>query len=193
MGTMLMPTNRVLPTCLKGTAIMATLNQTLATLVTKASKDRQQGMTSTKALLDAMYSDGVQPDDLMAPKGNVDRTFYDSLKDAIVAGFSKTAQALLAADVKSLDEEKKVGRMYWQTQIGTTLKDWRKGLKARIERANAAESSEGAGTRKASPEAIIRRELASLIERAEKLESSTINDLPAFIAALKAALARVPA
>ena len=171
---------------------MATLNQNLIALVTKASKDRQQGMTSTKALLDQMFSDGIEPDDLLAPKANADRTFYDGMRDAVIAGFSKNVQALLAVDVKGLDDEKKASRKYWQEQVGTTLKDWRKGLKARIERANASES-EGAGTRKASPEAIIRRELAALIERAEKLESSTIKDLPAFIAALKAAIVRVPA
>jgi hypothetical protein len=171
---------------------MATLNQNLITLVTKASRDKVAGMTSTKALLDAMYADGIKPDDLMAPKGNADRTFYDGMRDAVVAGFSKSVQALLAADVKSLDDEKKVGRKYWQEQIGSILKDWRKGLERRIAQAEASES-DGAGTRKASPEAIIRRELAALIERAEKLESSTIKDLPAFIAALKAALARVPA
>ena len=171
---------------------MAILNQDLAVLVTKASKDKVAGMTSTKALLDAMFAEGIKPDDLMAPKGNADRTFYDGLKDAVVAGFSKNVQALLAADVKGLDDEKKIGRKYWQEQIGSILKDWRKGLERRIAQAEASES-DGAGTRKASSEAIIRRELAALIERAEKLESSTIKDLPAFIAALKAALARVPA
>jgi hypothetical protein len=170
---------------------MATLNQDLAVLVTKASRDKVAGMASTKTLLDAMYADGIKPDDLLAPKGNADRKFYDGMKDAVVAGFSKNVQALLAADVKSLDDEKKVGRKYWQEQIGSILKDWRKGLERRIAQAEASE--DGAGTRKASPEAIIRRELASLIERAEKLESSTIKDLPAFIAALKAAIARVPA
>jgi hypothetical protein len=147
-------------------------------------------MTSTKALLDAMHADGIKPDDLMAPKGNTDRTFYDGLRDAVVAGFSKSVQALLAADVKSLDDEKKVGRKYWQEQIGSILKDWRKGLERRIAQAEASES-DGAGTRKASPEAIIHRELSSVIERAEKLESSTIRDLPAFIAALKSALVRI--
>jgi hypothetical protein len=171
---------------------MATLNQDLAVLVTKASRDKVAGMTSTKALLDALFAEGIKPDDLMAPKGNADRTFYDGLKDAVVAGFSKSVQALLAADVKSLDDEKKISRKYWQEQIGSILKDWRKGLERRIAQAEASES-DGAGTRKASTEAIIRRELAALIERAEKLESSTIKDLPAFIAALKAALARVPA
>lgn len=171
---------------------MATLNQNLVSLITKASRDKVAGMTSTKALLDQMFADGIRPDDLMAPKGNADRTFYDGLRDAVVAGFSKNAQALLAADVKVLDDEKKIGRKYWQEQIGSILKDWRKGLESRVKRAEAAES-DGAGTRKASPEAIIRRELAALIERAEKLESSTIKDLPAFIAALKSAIARVPA
>lgn len=169
---------------------MATLNQDLAVLVTKASRDKVAGMTSTKALLDAMHADGIKPDDLMAPKGNTDRTFYDGLRDAVVAGFSKSVQALLAADVKSLDDEKKVGRKYWQEQIGSILKDWRKGLERRIAQAEASES-DGAGTRKASPEAIIHRELSSVIERAEKLESSTIRDLPAFIAALKSALVRI--
>lgn len=171
---------------------MATLNQNLVSLITKASRDKVAGMTSTKALLDQMFADGIKPDDLLAPKGNADRTFYDGLRDAVVAGFSKNAQALLAADVKVLDEEKKIGRKYWQEQIGSILKDWRKGLESRVKRAEAAES-DGAGTRKASPEAIIRRELAALIERAEKLEASTITDLPAFIAALKSAIARVPA
>ena len=171
---------------------MATLNQNLVTLVTKASRDKIAGMTSTKAVLDEMFANGIKPDDLIAPKGNADRTFYDGLRDAVVAGFSKNAQALLAADVRGLSDEQKIGRKYWQEQIGSILKDWRKGLITRVKRAEAAES-DGAGTRKATPETIMRRELAALIERAEKLESSTIKDLPAFIAALKSALARVPA
>jgi len=170
---------------------MATWNSELAKLATDATKKDQNAKVSKKALVDALYASGVLPEDFKSPEKGADRTFYDGMRESIVAGFSKDTQALLAADVKTLDEEKKGSRFYWQQQIGSTMKDWAKALQARIDRANTSES-DGAGERKSTWESTRRKELSKIIDSAQKLESTTIKDLPAFIKDLQSALARIP-
>jgi hypothetical protein len=171
---------------------MATWNNDFAKLATAATRKDQDAKVSKKALVDALYASGILPEDFKAPAKGEDRAFYDGMRESIVAGFSKDTQALLAADVKALDEVKKGNRFYWQQQIGSTMKDWAKALQIRIDRANASES-DGAGEKKSSWEATRRKELSKMIDSAQKLESTTIKDLTAFIKDLQSALARIPA
>ena len=170
---------------------MATWNNDFAKLATAATRKDQDAKTSKKALIDTLYASGVLPEDLKSPAKGADRAFYDGMRESIVAGFSKDTQALLASDVKSLDEMKKANRFYWQQQIGSTIKDWAKALQVRIDRANASES-DGAGERKSTWESTRRKELSKMIDSAQKLESTTIKDLVGFIKDLQSALARIP-
>jgi hypothetical protein len=91
---------------------------------------------------DGLMADGVRPDDLKAPAKGEDRALFDSLKDAIVAGFSADARRLLNEDVKTLSEANKQKRTYWQQQIGSRMKDIRRGLTRRL----AKEAKKGART-----------------------------------------------
>lgn len=172
---------------------MATLSKNLIETATAASKARVAQQTNNKKLLDLMYAEGIRPEDLESPKKGEDRTFYDGLRDAVVAGFPKEVQALLAADVKALNEEKKPFRFYWQQQIGSTIKDWKKGLKTRVRQAEAQEKAEaGEVEEKTAPETTKKKQLISVLTWAQKVESTTIKDLPSFVKDLQSAIARIP-
>jgi hypothetical protein len=86
---------------------------------------------------DGLMADGVVPADLKAPGKGEDRALFDSMKDAIVAGFSADARRLLNEDVKTLSEANKAKRTYWQQQIGSRMKDLRRGLTRRIAKEGA--------------------------------------------------------
>lgn len=170
---------------------MATMSKELRSSIIDATKaDVSAGKKTTK-LIDLMYSQGITPDDLMAPKGDEDRTFYDSVQDAIIAGFDADVQASIAKPDKARDQSEKAIAAYWKRQVAPRLGNWRKALQRRIDQANTDDSN-GAGERKSTWESTRRKELSKMIDSAQKLESSTIKDLTAFIKDLQSALARIP-
>lgn len=149
--------------------------------------DGQRAMGSA---VDALYADGVTPELMMAPPKDGDRTFYASLERAVVAGFSATIQALLEKETKSLPEEKKSTKRYWQQQIGSKIKDLRNSLQRRIDKANADGDSDGANNT-STLEARIKRDLSKYVSQLEKTESfqgnviNLIKDLKSAIAWIK--------
>jgi len=147
------------------------------------------GNTMTKAV-DGLFADGVTADMLRAPAKGEPSALYDSAKAAIVLGFSASVQALLKKDTKGLNENQKETKRNWQQQIGSKLKDLRNAL---TRRENAGAESDGAGADKSSWEATKRKVLAEMISQAQKKESTTVRDMPAFIKDLQNALARIPA
>jgi hypothetical protein len=147
------------------------------------------GNTMTKAV-DALFADGVTADMLRAPAKGEPSALYDSAKAAVVLGFSASVQALLKKDTKGLNENQKTDKRNWQQQIGSKLKDLRNAL---TRRESAGAESDGAGADKSSWEATKRKVLAEMISQAQKKESTTVRDMPAFIKDLQNALARIPA
>lgn len=98
----------------------------VSTSVTLANKQTK--------MVDALVADGITADMCFAPKGDAPREFYNSLEDAVVMGFSKSVQNLLAMttqEAKALSEEKKADRRYWNQQKGSKIKDIRNALKRR--------------------------------------------------------------
>lgn len=143
----------------------------------------------TKAV-DSLHADGVTADMLEAPAKGESTVLFDSVKVGIVLGFTAANQALLKKDTKTLSEQQKSDKRYWQQQIGSKLKDLRKAL--RIREAQGQES-DGAGSDKSSWESTKRTVLADMIKQAQKKNETTIKDMPAFIKDLQSALARIPA
>lgn len=141
--------------------------------------------------IDALHADGVTADMLKAPGKDEPRALYDTVCVSIVTGFAANVQALLKKDTKSLSEQQKADKRYWQQQIGSKLKDLRNAL-ARRER-DAAGESDGAEADKSTWEATKRKVLSEIIAQAQKKESTTIKDISAFIKDLQSALARIPA
>jgi hypothetical protein len=124
--------------------------------------------SKTKAI-DSMYADGVTAAMLVAPSKGEPSALFDSIKVSIVAGFTVATQALLKKDTKGLSEGQKETKRYWQQQIGSKLKDLRNALTRREAQGN---ESDGAGTKPASFEARLKRDLTKYIAQIEKLEAA---------------------
>ena len=122
----------------------------------------------TKAV-DSMFADGITSSMLKAPpKGEINELF-DSVKVSIVMGFTVTMQALLKKDTKSLSDAQKSDKRYWSMQIGSKLKDLRNALSTREA---LGDNSDGAGTRPASFESRLKRDLTKYIAQIEKLDAA---------------------
>ena len=177
---------------------MATI-KALSAATAKAVADYTNATTRTNAqrgkLLDMLHADGVTSDMLVSPAKGEDRTFFDSVKAAVVAGFTAQVQALLRKDAKTLKDAQKIERKYWQQQIGSRVSDLKSGL-AKREAALAATEDDGEGGEdkaKASWESKARATLATLVKQAQGKDATTIKDLAAFIRDLNSAIARIPA
>lgn len=166
-----------------------------------------KGQKARGKALDVMQAEGITPDMLTAPKDkDADRTFYDSVCRAVVAGFSAAAQAMLAGEAKALktigEDQAKVNRdtkcrenrKYWQQQIGSKIKDYRNGLIRRIAEAEAAAEGEAEGEAGSKDKAAQwRKTLSTIITQAQNAEGAQVKDLPAFIKDLESAVARITA
>jgi hypothetical protein len=168
-------------------------NETIGAISTWSNKSLTTDKAKIKAI-DSLFADGVTSDMLKAPGKDEPRVLYETVSVSIVAGFSTAIQALLKKDTKSLSEDQKKDKRYWQQQIGSKLKDLRNALAKREAKAKAEmEGSDGAQEDKSTWEATVRKELAARIAQAQKKEGTTIKDLSAFIKDLQSALARIPA
>lgn len=161
---------------------------TIDAISTWSNKTLTTDKAKTKAV-DSLHADGVTADMLKAPGKDEPRALYDSVCIGIVTGFTANVQALLKKDTKSLSEQQKGDKRYWQQQIGSKLKDLRNALARR----EAASESGGAEADKSTWESTKRKVLSEIIAQAQKKESTTIKDISAFIKDLQSALARIPA
>lgn len=152
---------------MKATTITKLSTATISAIGAWSGQTVKADNSKVKAI-DSMFADGVTSDMLAAPKGEVSPLF-DSVKVSIVSGFTVTVQALLKKDTKGLSEGQKETKRYWQQQIGSKLKDLRNALTRR--EAQGAES-DGAGTKPASFEARLKRDLTKYIAQIEKLEAA---------------------
>jgi len=169
------------------------LSSSTAQAISKAVTNKNSADKLFSKAVDALYADGIKPENMFAPKDKeADRSFYASLEKAVVAGFTASIQSLLLKDTKTLNEDKKSEKRYWQQRIGSGIKDFRNALQRRIDKANAEANGE-AQTSTASWESVKRKVLADMIKQAKGKESTTIKDLPKFISDLESALARIPA
>ena len=100
------------------------------------------------AVVDALVQDGIVADDLVAAKASKEESpVIKACKAAIIAGWTSSVQQLLVKDTKTLTEQKKAEKRYWQQQIGSCMKDVRNALKRR-------EDTGGAGRQRSLKEMI---------------------------------------
>lgn len=131
--------------------------------------------------IDSLRADGVVSDMLAAPAKGADRSFYDGqLKPRIILGFTATVQSLLAADTKSLNDDQKMTKRYWQQQVGSKIGD----LKSAMLRREAAENSTPRQTQTVGDR--LRKKIEDLIEQVQKTENG-IADPAKVVASLKTA------
>ena len=141
------------------------------------------GQRAMGKAVDALHADGVTPEMLKAPKKDADRTFYDSVCAAVVAGFTATVQDLLTKETKTLSDDKKGDKRYWQQQIGSKVKDLRNMLQRRLDA-----EEEGGANEKSTLEDRIKRDLTKYITQLQKVEAFK-GDVAGVIKAMQSAVA----
>ena len=119
-------------------------------------------------VVDTLVSEGITAALLVAPKNGADASFYDSVKSAVVAGFTATVQALLKKDTKTLSDSQKSDKRYWQQQVGSKIKDLRNAL---VKREAQGEAQGEARGNVASFEARLKRDIVKYIAQIEKGEA----------------------
>ena len=151
---------------------MKTVSKAASQVITAAVSKKLASERATAIVADALQADGVTPEMMRAPKDkSADRSFYDSLCVAVVAGFSASVQTLLKKETKTLSDAQKKEKREWQQQIGSKIKDFRNALQRRIDK---GEESEGAG-KTSTLESRLKRDLAKYISQLEKVEAFSGN------------------
>ncbi len=164
------------------------------TIVIDALKGDVTQANRWKKAADALSADGVTAASLATVKkgGNEDlRTFVKA--KIVMPSFTAAEQRLLETPTKGLSDEKKGKKATLQMDIGSRFSKIERHLKAAEEAAAAALAgeSEGAGAKKPTREDTWRKTLSAIVDQAQKAEGAKVNDVSAFIKALKDAIARI--
>lgn len=120
---------------------------TILANVTAATKTIEAKEKSLIKPLDELYADGMRSADFYAPAKGEDRTDFDNLKKAVVAGFTVADRKLLVADTKLLNDDTKALKKTIQQKIGARMGDIARLLKARepkVERATGGSTNQSA-------------------------------------------------
>jgi len=153
----------------KATPVITLSNATIAAVRIWSGNSVTVDNSKVKAV-DLLHADGVTAAMLEAPKKGESSVLFDSVKLSIVLGFSSAVQLLLKKDTKTLKESEKENKRYWQQQIGSKMKDLRAAL---ARREKQGEESDGAGSKPASFDARLKKDLTAWIAKIEKLEGSS--------------------
>ena len=120
---------------------------TILANVTAATKTIEAKEKSLIKPLDALYADGMRSVDFKSPAKGLDRTDYNNLKAAVVAGFTVADRKLLVADTKTMNDATKALKKTIQQKIGARMGDIARLLKARepkVERATGGSTNQSA-------------------------------------------------
>lgn len=140
------------------------------------------------AALDLLIADGFDKvTDYVSPKSDGSTIHADewtALKAAVVLGFTKTNQALLAKPTNSLTETQKSDKRYWQQQINARIGDFKTQLGKRLN----TDKSDGAGSRNRPLDQRVRDNLNDVIKVCQSAEEPNF-DVTDMVAKVKLALA----
>lgn len=95
-------------------------NTTRSAIVEVISSDLATNKRWVKAV-DALRADGIMSHMIATEKKGGKPEIREAVRDAVVMGFSKAEQALLAKDPKSLDDSEKANKRYVSQQVGSKL------------------------------------------------------------------------
>ena len=164
---------------------MRTLSTQTQTAISKAVSTSINADKAGIAAVDLLIADGFdKPTDYISPKSagcTITIEEFNNLNEAIVLGFAKSVQALLAKPVKSLTDAQKTTRRYWQQQKGARRNDLKRQITKRLDPV-------GAGSRNRSPDQRIRDNLNDVIKVCQSAEEPTFN-ISDMIGKVKEALA----
>jgi hypothetical protein len=140
----------------------------VADLITKATKKSLDTAKTKKQTVDLMEAQGLKSFDL--DLGNKDKaSLCDSIKKAIVLGFTLEAQSLLAKESKVLSDLEKATKRALGMQIGSEFAYYRRAL------AKREESAEKGIADKSTPEQMYFKDLNSALDRLSKLEDASFD------------------
>ncbi len=144
------------------------------TLITAEGKAERKLAGGRVIINDAFKADGVKAQWFKSPgkDGDVLHTrFFEKLNAAIIAGFEKVDQKLLAAPIKSLDDDQKATRRTAQMQIGAKRNDYQTSFENYL---SPKSKTKGADKRTDDKTFCLER-VAAMLKRLEKSEGATFD------------------
>jgi hypothetical protein len=167
---------------------MRTLNTATQNKIASAVELGIKADKAGVAALDLLIADGFDKvTDYVSPKSDGSTIHADewtALKAAVVLGFTKTNQALLAKPTNSLTETQKSDKRYWQQQINARIGDFKTQLGKRLN----TDKSDGAGSRNRPLDQRVRDNLNDVIKVCQSAEEPNF-DVTDMVAKVKLALA----
>jgi hypothetical protein len=144
-----------------------TLEPVAATAITEAVAAVEGAARKMESSVDVLHAQGVLSTDFISPnskkyESTASPEQFAAINEAIVAGFTKANQKLLATPTKALSDVDKATKRYWQQQIGARRNDFQTGLEKR-ENVNADD------TREARPPKAAITKLTEALENVEKI------------------------
>ena len=149
-------------------------------LIISAVQKASGAERAVTAAVDEFIASGFTSTDLISPKSKgstVSQDEFNMINETIVAGFSATVRKLMSVPVKSLSDNEKAERRYWQQQVGARRNDF----KRQLEKRENADSGKAPKAPRA-PETRIRDAAQDIIKVCENIESPTFR--PAEVKAL---------
>ena len=126
------------------------------------------------AALDLLIADGFDKvTDYVSPKSDgstIKPDEWTALKAAVVTGFTATNQALLLKPTKTLTEQQKSDKRYWQQQVGARIGDFKSQIAKRLD-----SESGGAGSSNRTLDQRVRDNLNDVIKVCGAAEEATFN------------------
>ena len=164
------------------TTIKYAANATTLKTLSTAIRATEAGGNKLVEAADLLYADGLRAT-MLGKDG--DKGAIESVKAAIVAGFTKEEQALLASDIKLLAEELKPNRKQTQQKIGAYVAKI-KGYLAKFDAVTDTEPT------KKTELQMIHESIDRAINKLQKMEGAQGFDIAASIAKLNTAKASIP-
>ena len=153
---------------------MRTLNEVT---IAKIGSAVEKGIAADRAgvaALDMLIADGFDKvTDYVSPKSEgstIKPDEWTNLKAAVVTGFTATNQALLLKPTKTLTEQQKSDKRYWQQQVGARIGDFKSQISKRLD-----SESGGAGSSNRTVEQRVRDNLNDVVKVCGAAEEATFN------------------
>ena len=153
---------------------MRTLNEVT---IAKIGSAVEKGIAADRAgvaALDMLIADGFDKvTDYVSPKSEgstIKPDEWTNLKAAVVTGFTATNQALLLKPTKTLTEQQKSDKRYWQQQVGARIGDFKSQIAKRLD-----SESGGAGSSNRTVEQRVRDNLNDVVKVCGAAEETSFN------------------
>jgi hypothetical protein len=101
-------------------SVFTLASATRSSIIDAVSAERSSTLQWLK-VVDNLQADGIKSHMIATEKKGGKVEIRESVRDAVTMGFTKTEQALLKKEAKSLDDTEKATKRYVQQQVGSML------------------------------------------------------------------------